>query len=72
LLTALEHENVKVQAWAVHKKTPVIKAGLNKHCSNIPVFIYDSIRNHTNSAEQSHHKANAGGKRLTLTAAIQK
>jgi hypothetical protein len=61
-----------VQAWAEHKKQPVIKAGLNKHCSNIPVFIYNSIWNHTNLAEQSHHKANTGGKRLILTAAIQK
>jgi hypothetical protein len=34
--------------------------------------IYDSIQNHTNSAEQSHHKTNAAGKRLTLVAAIQK
>jgi hypothetical protein len=61
-----------VQAWAEHKKQPVIKAGLNKHCSNIPVFIYNSIQNHTNSAKQSHHKANAGGKQLILTTAIQK
>lgn len=68
----LEHENEKVQAWAAHKKSPVIKAGLNKYCSSIPVYIYDSIRNHTNSAEQSHHKANAAGRWLTLTAAIQK
>ncbi|EAW25652.1 uncharacterized protein NFIA_044710 [Aspergillus fischeri NRRL 181] len=67
----IEPENEKVQAWAAHKKSPVIKAGLNKHCSNIPVYIYDSIRNHTNSAEQSHHKANAAGRWLTLTAAIQ-
>jgi hypothetical protein len=61
-----------VQAWAEHKKQPVIKAGLNKSCSNIPATIYDSIRSHTNSAEQSHHKANAAGRRLTLVAAIQK
>ncbi|EYE90406.1 uncharacterized protein EURHEDRAFT_417473 [Aspergillus ruber CBS 135680] len=67
----IEHENEKVQAWAAHKKSPVIKAGLNKYCSSIPVYIYDSIRNHTNSAEQSHHKANAAGRWLTLTAAIQ-
>ncbi|EYE90581.1 uncharacterized protein EURHEDRAFT_466851, partial [Aspergillus ruber CBS 135680] len=65
------HEEPKVQAWAEHKRQPIIKAGLNKSCSNIPASIYDSIRNHTNSAEQSHHKANAAGKRLTLVAAIQ-
>jgi hypothetical protein len=70
--TALEHEEPKVQTWAEHKRQPVIKAGLNKSCSNISASIYDSIRNHTNSAEQSHHKANATGKRLTLVAAIQK
>ncbi|KAG2000771.1 hypothetical protein GB937_010853, partial [Aspergillus fischeri] len=66
-----EHEDPKVKAWADHKKQPIIKAGLNKNCSNIPAFIYDSIQNNTNSAEQSHHKANAAGKRLTLTGAIQ-
>lgn len=71
-LTALVHEEPKIQAWAEHKRQPIIKAGLNKSCSNIPASIYDSIRNHTNSAEQSHHKANAAGKRLTLVAAIQK
>lgn len=68
----IDHESPKVRDWAVHKKQPILKAGLNKYCSAIPQFIYDSIRNHTNSAEQSHHKANAGGKRLTLTEAIQK
>jgi hypothetical protein len=72
LLTTLEHENTKVQGWASHKKQPIIKAGLNKSCSNIPAFIYDSIRNHTNAAEQSHHKANAAGKRLTLSEAVRK
>ncbi|EAW17145.1 uncharacterized protein NFIA_005070 [Aspergillus fischeri NRRL 181] len=66
-----EHEDPKVKAWADHKKQPIIKAGLNKNCSNIPAFIYNSIQNNTNSAEQSHHKANAAGKCLTLTGAIQ-
>ena len=49
-----------------------MKAGLNKNCSSIPVYIYDSIRNHTNAAEQSHYKANAAGRRLTLTVVIKK
>jgi hypothetical protein len=66
------NKELNVQVWAEHKKQPIIKAGLNKHCSNIPAFIYDSIQNHTNSAKQSHHKANTGRKRLILTAAIQK
>ncbi|KAG2000739.1 hypothetical protein GB937_010885, partial [Aspergillus fischeri] len=67
----ITHEEPKVQTWAEHKRQPVIKASLNKCCSNIPSSIYDSIQNHTNSAEQSHHKANAAGKRLTLVRAIQ-
>ncbi|PYH99822.1 hypothetical protein BO71DRAFT_415300 [Aspergillus ellipticus CBS 707.79] len=67
----IEHENKKVQAWTTHKKSSVIKAGLNKNYSNISVYIYNSIRNHTNTAEQSHHKANAAGRRLTLTAVIK-
>jgi len=67
----IKYEDEKVQHWAEHKKQPVIKAGLNKHCSNIPLHIYDSIRSHTNSVEQPHHELNASGKRLTLTEAIQ-
>ncbi|CBF71257.1 hypothetical protein AN6691.2 [Aspergillus nidulans FGSC A4] len=65
------YEDPKIQNWALHKKNAVIKAGLNKNCSRIPSSLYDSIWNHTNSAEQSHHKANAGGKQLSLIEAVQ-
>jgi hypothetical protein len=66
------YEYQRIQNWAIHKKNPFIKAGLNNSFFKIPASLYDSLRKHTNSVEQSHHNANAGGKQLTLVEAIQK
>ncbi|KAK2793175.1 hypothetical protein FQN52_001823 [Onygenales sp. PD_12] len=59
-------ENEKVRNWAAHKKNQVIAAGLNKFCSLIPADVYDSVRNHTNAAEQTHNKSYAFGRGQTL------
>lgn len=67
-----EYENKNVQNWATHKKSAVIKAGLNKACSKIQPYYFDLLRNHTNAVEQSHQKSYASGKYLTLVEAVKK
>ncbi|PGG96334.1 hypothetical protein AJ80_09842 [Polytolypa hystricis UAMH7299] len=44
--------------------------GLNKFCSLIPHSIYDSVRNHTNAAEQTHNKSYAFGRAQALLPAV--
>jgi hypothetical protein len=61
-----------VQNWAIQKKAAVIKAGLNKACSKIKPTYFDQLRNRTNAVEQSHHKANALGRYLTLVEAVKR
>lgn len=68
----LGYEGPNVQNWAVQKKNPVIKAGLNKACSKIRPVYFDTLRNHTNAVEQSHQKSYALGKYLTLVQAVKK
>jgi hypothetical protein len=60
-----------VRNWAQQKKSPVIKAGLNKACSKIQPYYFDLLRNHTNAVEQSHQKSYASGKYLTLLEAVK-
>jgi len=60
-----------VQNWAVHKQQPVIASGLNRHCSQIPISIWDNIRKNINSVEQTHFRSNTWGRRLPLLRAIQ-
>ena len=68
----IEFEDANVQTWAIQKKSPVIKAGLNKACSKIQSHYFAVLRNYTNAVEQSHQKSYASGKYLTLTEAVKK
>ncbi|KAG2000741.1 hypothetical protein GB937_010883, partial [Aspergillus fischeri] len=67
----IKYESPAVQAWAVHKKSAVIKAGLNQSCSKIQSYYFQLLRNHTNAVEQSHQKSYASGKYLTLVEAVR-
>ncbi|ODM21423.1 hypothetical protein SI65_02267 [Aspergillus cristatus] len=67
----IKFEDANVQTWAIQKKSPVIKAGLNKACSKIQSHYFAALRNHTNAVEQSHQKSYASGKYLTLTEAVK-
>lgn len=68
----IEYEDENVQNWAIHKKSPIIKAGLVKACSGIQPYYFDQLRHHTNAVEQSHQKSYASGKYLSLVDAVKK
>jgi hypothetical protein len=59
-----------IRNWTYHKQRPVIAAGINVHCSQIPLEIWQRVRHNTNSVEATHWKSNALGRRLPLLRAI--
>jgi hypothetical protein len=64
------HDEEAVRNWALHKKHPVIRAGLNKNCSLINPQFYDSVRNITNAVEQTHYKSYSMGRYMTLLGTV--
>ncbi|KAL2047962.1 hypothetical protein ABVK25_011191 [Lepraria finkii] len=72
LLIASDDSSEDVKKWARQKKLDSICSGINVHCSKIPPDIFLNARNHTNAVEQTHHKSNASGKRLSLLQAVQR
>ncbi|KAJ6027468.1 hypothetical protein N7460_012285 [Penicillium canescens] len=59
-----------IREWAKHKKQNWIAQGLCQSCSPIPIAIFRYLRKNTNAVEQTHHKGNARGRRLTLLQAL--
>ncbi|RKF77361.1 hypothetical protein GcM1_220058, partial [Golovinomyces cichoracearum] len=62
----------RVRTWAQNKANPVIAAAINRNCTKIDKDLFDLMRNHTNSNEQTGNKSNATGRRQMLLQAIDK
>lgn len=62
--------STNIKTWTRHKKFKHIAAGLHRGLSSIPPMLFDAVRKNTNGTEQSHHKVNTWGRKLTLLQAI--
>ena len=69
--TFIANETPTIQRWAVHKRNPVIAAGLNKYCSLMAQRDWDILSRTSNAVEQSANKSYSYGTNLPLLAAIQ-
>jgi len=58
------------KAWAKHKERAWILCGLNKYCSNMDQFIFESIPKQSNVVESMHRRANQNGIQQPLLSAI--
>ncbi|KAJ6133753.1 hypothetical protein N7523_000075 [Penicillium sp. IBT 18751x] len=56
--------------WAIHKRHPVIAAGLCQACSLMKPEFWSKIRLHTSAVEQSHYKSYFMGTYTSLLGAI--
>jgi len=56
-----------VPNWAKHKKHPVIRAGLNKHCSLISSEFFNYVRNITCSSQCCRANPRATGRRYGVS-----
>ena len=61
-----ENESEVIQRWALHKRNPVVAAGLNRNCGSIPQADWDELSRTSNAVEQAANKSYAFGKRLPL------
>lgn len=70
LISDLEYESASLRNWARHKQNKFIMHGLNKNLTHTNPALFAALRKNDNAVEQSHYKANARGKQLSLVAAI--
>jgi hypothetical protein len=71
LRVLLNHGDKEVRAWAEHKKTPWILAGISRSHSKMSPATFDSHRRDTNLIESTHHHSNQGGIGVSLLNGIK-
>jgi hypothetical protein len=64
--------DTRVSAWATHKQTSWILAGLNRACSKISKKSFQETPRDTNLAEATHSFTNRSGIQLHLLVAIKR
>ena len=55
-INSITYKSQSVTNWVRHKKHLIIALGLNKYCSLINYKLFNRLRHHINTVEQSANK----------------